>query len=851
MSRIGVEVGGPEQLSKIGHTVLSGSVWRPRQLIMRTILNQRKLYRWVSNRGLRHLFPSLTARVEETAEGLRATIRQDDRLPVCEEYFWITKGALEAMPGFLGYPPAQVILERSGHTGVYHVTLPPKRRLREQAASFVRRLGLNRATAAIELERSLRLLEQKHHELQAAKRAVDELNRDLERRVEERTSELSHARDELLATVSQLHEAMAARDRLFADLNHEFRTPITLMLLPLERLLASPLLAEHRAQLLGIETNARKLLRLVGDLMDLAASREGRLRLRLERFDLAELAAESVAGYLPAAEQLGLRLAFDAAGPAPVQASREAVGRILDNLISNALKYTRSGGEIRVSASAQGDRVELTVADDGIGVGPSDRERIFERFERAGSPVHPGQSGVGVGLSLVKSLAEWHGGRVGLESEPGRGSRFWVELPAEAGAAVVARADRRGEARATPEQRRAGDGSRYRARATPAPRLAALPAAEIVPAAPEGPAATLLLVEDNPELREVLVLSLETQFRLLVARDGAEALARAAGQPVDLVVSDLMMPGMDGIELCRRFKQSAGRDLVPFLLLTANQDRAMLVRALESGADDFLLKPFNEPELIARVQAQLRVRELARRLAESERFAAMGRILAGMAHELRNPINVLVNGILPLREELASDGGPLGPVAEQLLGAIESASQRVNSLTEELLTFSRPSGGKRTRIAVPALVEQSIDLLRPRLGQIRIEKELAFEGEVEGSPHGLGQVLVNLVENALNAVGSQGSVGIATRLAEGAVQLDVWDDGPGVPDEVRARIFEPFFTTKPPGQGTGLGLAISRQIVERHGGRLDLTPSARGARFRVTLPPATAPAEDAPIPCAP
>ncbi len=110
---------------------------------------------------------------------------------------------------------------------------------------------------------------------------------------------------------------------------------------------------------------------------------------------------------------------------------------------------------------------------------------------------------------------------------------------------------------------------------------------------------------------------------------------------------------------------------------------------------------------------------------------------------------------------------------------------------------------------------------------------------------------MNLVENALNAVGSQGSVGIATRLAEGAVQLDVWDDGPGVPDEVRARIFEPFFTTKPPGQGTGLGLAISRQIVERHGGRLDLTPSARGARFRVTLPPATAPAEDAPIPCAP
>ncbi|MHB1844600.1 MAG: ATP-binding protein [Deltaproteobacteria bacterium] len=971
LSRIRDLLGTSEELTEIGHALLATGVWLPLKLIMRTIVRQESLYRWVSDRGTRLMFSSLKTSFADQDGARVFTVIQDESLPICDEYFWVTKGVLEAMPQMLGYPSAVVEMERRGHTGIYRIALAPNRRLRDRAASFIRKLGLNRATAALELERSLTLLEHENRELAAAKQtiqrqaaqieAVERLgrdlavevepvqiaeatvrvlvenvqlawaalyvlsvdgaglrlarsrgaeavrlpdkagseleleawtarlaevaavtvtplcesddrlvgcivsaasgstdlelfralqphltiaakhlhayeeihgfNRELERKVEERTLEL-------VAMVDELQEAMASRERLFANLNHEFRTPITLMLLPLERLLGMPLLAQHRTQLSGIETNARKLLRLVNGLMELAASREGRLRLRLEWFDAVAFAEEAVNAYLPAAEQLSIRLLVVPSGAVMLHASREALGRILDNLLGNALKYTKPGGEVRVSVRALGERVELAVEDTGIGIPEADRDRIFERFERSGEPVHPGQTGVGIGLSLVKTLTEWHGGHVGVESESGRGSRFWVNLPAEATEAALARQDRRGDDDAPIGRRRGADAAPHlRARATPAPSLSLRTESVKAPVEPPSRAPTLLVVEDNPELREVLLLSLEGRYRVIVAANGVEGLRLAQETAVDLVLSDLMMPEMDGIELCRRLKATPGRDLVPFVLLTANQDRDTLVRALGIGADDFLVKPFNEPELIARVQAQLRIRELARRVSESERLATVGRMLSGMAHELRNPINVLVNGLLPLREELL-EAGTLGPATEELLRAIEDASQRVNALTEELLSFHRPAA-TRGRVRLGDLVEKSLGLLKPKLGQVQVQTSLAFEGDVEGSPHSLGQVLVNLVENALHAVKGEGRVGIESRASDGAVELDVWDDGPGIPEGDRQRIFEPFFTTKPPGQGTGLGLAISRQIVERHGGQLILAPSEKGARFRLTLPPAS------------
>jgi signal transduction histidine kinase len=909
---------------------------------------------------------------------LQITLSLSEEYEVCEEYFQITRGLLEAAPGLIGYPASVVEMRRSGHTTVYEIDLPPKRRWRDSIRRFFRNLRLNRAVAAAEVEKSLQMLELEHHELQAANRIVErqakqiqtvdelgrslvndvepekivgamrsllqervgfqavayyavaaerrslrqaistfddnlpqeveldalealraelgarwpllrqaplrtqegqfiglllclpreegsadlvlfdallphltiaakhslayrtiqELNRGLERRVELRTAELSRAKGELTVTVKQLEDAMGAKDRLFANLNHEFRTPITLMLLPLERMLELPELEGFRPRLLAMEVNAHKLLRLVDGILDLAASQEGRLRLKLERVDVTEIAREAVQAYAPAAQELKLGLTLDAAQPALVFGSSEGIGRIVDNLLSNALKYTPAGGDIRMRVQNRGDAVQLSVHDTGIGIKPEDRERIFERFERAGEPVAPGATSTGIGLALVKELCAWHGGAVAVSSEPGQGSTFEVTLPCLPTDAVRAREARRKASETHAEEPRRE--SERLAKLKPQMAGLALPGASVpaTTAAAPSTAATILVVEDHPDLRTQIADVLGPSFRVLTAENGQQALDLLAKQPVDLVLSDLVMPGMDGLELCKRLKANPAFGLVPFILVTALHDRAFLNRSLDLGADDFIVKPFNEGELLARVRAQLRIRELAKKLAESSRLAATGTILSGMAHELRNPVNVLVNGIAPLREsvqELLSKDPGVG----QLLDALEDSGRRVSELTDELLAFRRPYAEKGEHVGVRDLIGQSLALLKPKLSRMTVETDIGIEGDVRGSAHSLSQVVVNLVENAIHAVNGTGHVGIQAREAPEGVWVEVWDDGPGVAVENRGKLFEPFFSTKRAGEGTGLGLAISRQIAERNGGQLTLQPSDRGARFRLTLPRAS------------
>ncbi len=672
---------------------------------------------------------------------------------------------------------------------------------------------------------------------------LEEMNRGLERRVDERTLQLTRARDDLLAAYQKLESAMASRDRLFANLNHEFRTPITLLLLPLERLANRPDLKPYQAQLTAAALNGRKLLRLVDGLLELAASREGRLRLKLERIDLTAIAREALAAYTTAASDLDLGLTLEAAGPVMIYGNGGALSRIFDNLIGNAIKYTPREGQIIVSVGQFGDTARVAVRDTGIGIADADQGRIFERFERAAPPLVPGAGGSGIGLALVKELCEWHGGAVSVDSHLGKGSTFEITLPCLPTREMLARQDRREASMPDgPERRRddftldVGAGLAVTGTLVPPPSLGAMPTPLPVP--PGAP--TVLVVEDHPEMRSHLVQILGAHFHVLSAQDGKEALALAAKQPVDLILSDLVMPGSDGLDLCKRVKSTPAFDMVPFLLLTAMHDKETLVHALELGADDFVVKPFNEAELLARVRSQLRIRALARGLTESSRMAAVGTLLSGMAHELRNPVNVLVNGVGPLRESLLPETTAANPAILPLVDAVDDAARRVSELTEELLAFRRAPEETEERVKLSDLIEQSLSLLRPKLAGVKVQTDVAYDGEVVGSAHRLSQVVMNLVENAVQAIGGgSGQVGIATRDGPDGVELDVWDDGPGIPSEQRDRIFEPFFTTKPPGVGNGLGLAISRQIAERHGGRLALAPSERGARFRLTLPRAT------------
>ncbi len=428
-----------------------------------------------------------------------------------------------------------------------------------------------------------------------------------------------------------------------------------------------------------------------------------------------------------------------------------------------------------------------------------------------------------MGLALVKELAAGHGGAVAVTSELGKGSTFEVTLP------VLPSADRLARGAAQAANGRAP--MRLRPQ-TPTPFPPPIASLAVLPHAD---APVVLVAEDNPDLRTQTAELLAPHYQVRLVENGKQALEVLAKEPVDLVLSDLVMPGVDGLELCRRMRTAPTLALVPFVLITAVNDVHALSRALDAGADDFLVKPFNEAELLARVRAQLRVRELAKLVAEASRLATMGSLLSDMSHELRNPINVLVNGLAPLRESL-KEAEARDPTVAALLDALQTAADRVSGLSRELLTFRRDVDEAVARVRVPELIEQSLALLRPKLGGISLSKRIGYEGEVRGSAQVLGQVVVNLVENAIQATSGKGSVVIEARPELDGVAIEIWDDGPGVAPENRDRIFEPFFSTKRPGEGTGLGLAISRQIAERHGGHLALADSDRGARFRLTLP---------------
>jgi signal transduction histidine kinase len=316
----------------------------------------------------------------------------------------------------------------------------------------------------------------------------------------------------------------------------------------------------------------------------------------------------------------------------------------------------------------------------------------------------------------------------------------------------------------------------------------------------------------------------------------------AEAQRPDLLVSDIGLPGKDGLELTRQFAALPGNRLAPVLLLSAFAGLENRLSGFEAGAIDYLAKPFAPNELIARVQAQLERRKLALQLHDSEKLASIGTMTAGLAHEMRNPANALVNAIEPLIEMLPPEVRTPGSGVAELLEIIRDCSAQIGLLSRQLLGFRRGVQVAREPVDATLLVERALGILRPALRDVELRSELRFVGKVPCAPALVLQVLGNLLDNAAHAARKSaapteaGWVSITTREERGRFVCEVADSGPGVATALRERIFEPFFTTKAPGEGSGLGLSTARQIAQRHEGALFVRPTPGGSTFRFELP---------------
>jgi signal transduction histidine kinase len=385
-------------------------------------------------------------------------------------------------------------------------------------------------------------------------------------------------------------------------------------------------------------------------------------------------------------------------------------------------------------------------------------------------------------------------------------------------------------------------------------------AAETVEAGAGPEAPLVLVVEDDADVRRYLRFALAGRFRVLSAADGVEGLAAVLASAPDAVVSDVMIPGIDGIELCRRLREDPRGRGVPVLLITARAEPETRLLGLRAGANDYVLKPFSTRELVTRLENLLRLRsferDLARRNDELEaalrnlrqaqsslvaqaRMASLGQLVAGVAHELNNPANYLCGAAVAIAERLQSDHPGPQALAEvrKLAGVARVGGERVADIVESLRRFSG-RGKPRGPTDLSEGVRVTLALLEPRVreSKARVLVELSGPLLVTANAGEIHQVLMNLLVNALQAAPG-GTVRVRGARDDGEAWIGVEDDGPGIAPEVLPRIFEPFFTTRDPGQGTGLGLSISDSIARAHGGRIEArSEPGHGAVFRLVLP---------------
>jgi signal transduction histidine kinase len=435
----------------------------------------------------------------------------------------------------------------------------------------------------------------------------------------------ANAYDQERRRAEELAELDRAKTTFFSNVSHELRTPLTLILGPIEDALTSQSPPSPQ-NLEMLHRNALRLLKLVNGLLDFVRIEVGKLRASFEATDLSVLTAQLASVFRSAVERAGLQLVVDCPPlPEAVYVDREMWEKIILNLISNALKSTFEG-EIRVTVRPAGQQVQVSVSDTGTGISESDLPNLFQRFRRIDGARRRSHEGSGIGLALVQELVEMHGGSIQVKSTIDVGTEFILTLPfgekhLSRGRVVsdgVTPSPLHGSAVAYVQEAMGWLGAGNRLRGEVAPAAAGDEARKPGPANSAELKPIILLADDNADMREYVSGLLGGRFRLVQAGTGKAALAEAERLLPDLVLTDVMMPEMDGFGLLAALRQNPATRTVPVIMLSARAGEEARIDGIDAGAEDYLTKPFSARELLARVEAQLKMARLRREAVEQQ-----------------------------------------------------------------------------------------------------------------------------------------------------------------------------------------------------------------------------------------
>ncbi len=685
--------------------------------------------------------------------------------------------------------------------------------MRSDLADRIKDLSDHHDALAISLRRN----ESRFEQLLEAKAHVD-------RKVEDRTAELKKTSDQLASTLDEVRALDRAKTDFFSNVSHELRTPLTLLIGPLDDMVrgAEPP-GGTKVAVHSMRRNAVRLRLLINQLLDLSKVDAGKVALQRSSIDPRAFAHRLVDAFRSAAERKNIRLEVEAPDHmAPIALDTNWLESALTNLVANAMRFVDSGGRVVVRVVDQGGDVALCVEDDGEGIPEADLPKIFDRFAQAGSS-EARRGGTGIGLALVHEAARLHGGEVTVESKENKGTTFTMTLPR----IIVS-----GDEDAT------DDGANEPAKQIQIDNYVVPEGTHATESSDrEGPSADAplaVIVEDNPDLRRFLADVLAAQYHVRAASDGHEGLALVNTCDPDVVITDVSMPKMDGIELTRRLRALEHTRTTPILLVTARRDIGQVLEGFEVGANDYLTKPFHGRELLARIDVHVRLQRMVHELAHQERLASLGVVSASVAHNVRNALTALVSGLPAMKKRF---GKKLDDMSSEMLDVMIDSAHRIQRTSEDLLDLSRIDRPDESTFHPGAGLMAAVRLMSVKLGDgVEVITHVDEDVTLHGRAGDMNHVFLNLMDNAVKAVVGSGRIRVTGNIAGGEYVVNIEDSGDGIDPTREEAIFQPFQTFRKQG-GTGLGLAIARDIVDQHGGTITAGHSdLGGAMFTVRLP---------------
>jgi signal transduction histidine kinase len=642
-------------------------------------------------------------------------------------------------------------------------------------------------------------------------------------------------------------EALAEIDRVktafFSNVSHEFRTPLTLMLGPIEDLLNNThgnLLPHQRPQIEVVHRNSLRLLKLVNTLLDFSRIEAKRVEAVYEAIELASFTTDLASSFRSAIEKAGMKFIIDCT-PLPEIAyiDKDMWEKIVLNLISNAFKYTLEG-EIKVTLRAVSTTAELIVSDTGIGIPEKELPKVFLRFHRVQGARGRTHEGTGIGLSLVQELVKLHGGRVEVKSTLGKGTAFTVSIPlgskhipqdkiletqkilsstAVHTEAYVEEALRWIQTPSHPKETHIKKSVHPQETQTKEPSLKSEENRR------EVQRKKIVLADDNADMRDYVVKLLEERYDVTATGNGKEALEAIHKLKPDLLLSDVMMPIMDGFELLKDLRNDPNYQTIPIILLSARAGEDTKTSGIGLGADDYLTKPFSAKELQVRIQTQLNLSEMRTKLLHDLELSnkELEVFSSAVSHDLRTPLRSMAGFSKILFDEYSE---VIDSKGKNYLQRIIASAHKMGLLIDGLLNLSRLSRGEiHTQMVniskiVQSITEELQSIDPSRKVDFIIEKDVTLEGDSQ-----LFYIaLQNLISNAwkFTSKKEKGRIEFGVEIQNDKKTYFIKDNGAGFDMQFSNKlfgIFERLHSVKD-FEGTGIGLATVQRVIQRHGGRI-------------------------------